>query len=393
MQLSKRVDPKIVDAAWHFVCTRLFFPATDLIYDHVTDDPSYFPTREEAMASFPNPCGYGTGMEDSMINAGSMLLACVNRYRRERCEEALQMAHRLVNGVYKCWSSARSHGFLPRSVTPSDGVSHYVDSSRDQYTLCVYGLHVYLKSGMATPFERERICRILVSFAERAEQNVTPENNYDMLREDGLPTVCTVMWGETLGNHEFLRLPMIYLAAWSVSCDARWMERYLEICDEAIARSLPMAGRYWHLYTLQQMQMSARLCYDLDPDEKRRMRYRNVMHAVADYAIGQVEAVRGKLMARDDYNAPFLSFHQTALAPRPRAVAGGCPNFSPVREEADSFFILQDAFDLQNVIALCPDRVQTEASVELFCEAVKRIDFERHVTSAPVQLLEAYYGG
>ena len=246
--------------------------------------------------------------------------------------------------------------------------------------------------GLASTEEREQIGRMLVSFAERAEQNVTPENGYDMLREDGLSTVCNVMWGNTLGNHEWLRLPMIYLAAWYVSCDVRWMEHYLRICDEAIKRSLPMTGRYWHLYTLQQMQMSARLCCDLDEDEARRARYRRILCEVADYAMASVGSVREKLHSRSDYNAPFHSFRKTPLMPRPRPVAGGCPNFSPVRAEADSFFILQDALDIQNVISLCSDREPSADSVELFCEAVQKIDFDTHVTSAPVQLLEAYYG-
>ena len=388
----KHISAQVAHTAWDFVTKRLFYEPTGLIYDHVWEDLSYFPTPEEAKSSFPNPCGYGTGMEDSMINAGSMLLAALGRYRLEDNLEAAEMAHKLVQGILHCQSTARSHGFLPRSVAPSDGVSHYIDSSRDQYTLCVFGVCAYLRTKLPTEEERERLGRMLVAFAERAERNVTPENGFDMLREDGLPTVCTVMWGETLGNHEYLRLPMIDLAAWWVSGDAHWLDRYQRICDEAIERSLPMTGRYWHLYTLQQMQMSAWLCFALDPSESRRARYREILCAVADYAIASVPAVREKLLQRNDYNFPFCSFHETELAPRPRAVAGDCPNFSPVRAEADSFFILQDALDIQNVIALCPDRTPTTESLTLLCEAVDRIDFSKHVTSAPVQLLEAYYG-
>ncbi|MBQ9759801.1 MAG: hypothetical protein IJW16_00470 [Clostridia bacterium] len=382
-----------IDAMWVFVRDRLFFEGTGLIYDHVLDALDYFPTAEEVCSVYPNPCGYGTGMEDSMINGGSMLLACIGRYQTEGDAEALDMAHRLVRGILDCQATARSHGFLPRSVIPTDGKSHYIDSSRDQYTLCVFGAYRFLASGLATEEERRRIASMLVSFAERAEQNVTPENGFDLLREDGMPTLCTVMWGDGLGNHEFLRLPMIYLAAWYASDDAHWLKLYRTYREEAIERSLPMTGRYWHLYTLQQMQMSVRLCYDLDPDEGMRERYGEILCAVADHIEHLIPQTRRQLHEREDYNAHFRSIHETEMAERGGHVAGGYPNLAPVRAEANSFFVLQDAVDTLNVLNLCPDRVPSEDAIRLYCEATEKIDLALHVTSVPVQILEGYYGG
>ena len=392
MESFVQMQAPSIESAWRFVWDRLFYEKTNLIYDHVLDDLSYFPTRAEAESAFPNPCGYGTGMEDSMINCSSMLLACIGRLKREKHDGAEALAHRLVKGILDCQATAKSHGFLPRSVIPTDGVSHYIDSSRDQYTLCVYAMHVYLSTELATDEERKRIATMLVSFAERAERNVTPENGYDLLREDGLPTLCTVMWGEKLGNHEVMRLPMLYLAAWEVSGDGHWLTLYRDIRDEAIERSLPMTGRYWHLYTLQQMQMSVRLCYDLDPDAFARKRCGEVLCAVADYILALIPQTRAKLQARDDYNAPFLSFHEVPLAPRKGTVAGGYPNLAPVRDEYDSFFILQDAINTVNAVNLCPDRALTADATRLFAEALEKIDFKTHQTSVPVQVLEAFYG-
>lgn len=391
MDFDTCLNAERIEAAWRFVCDRLFFEKTNLIYDHVLDDLSYFPTSADAEASYPNPCGYGTGMEDSMINGASMLLACIGRWKLERNTEARELAHRLVKGILDCQATAKSYGFLPRSVTPLDGKSHYIDSSRDQYTLCVYAMHVYLSSGLVTDEERQRIADMLVSFATRAERNVTPENGYDLLREDGLPTLCTVMWGEGIDNHEVMRLPMLYLAAWEVSGDSHWLTLYRSIRDEGIARSLPMKGRYWHLYTLQQMQMSVRLCYDLDPDALAHKRCEEILSAVADYVEELIPKTRTSLHARADYNAPFLSFREVPLAERRIAVAGGCPNLSPVRDEADSFFVLQDAADTLNAVNLCPERTPSADTYRLFEEGVDKINFTTHVTSAPVQMLEAYY--
>ena len=388
--MKERLQTKI-DAAWEYVRTRLFYDETELIYDHVIDDLDYFPTREDADASFPNPCGYGTGMEDSMINGASMLLACIGRYRREGRAEDEALAHRLVSGILRCFSAARSQGFLPRSVTPCDGVSHYIDSSRDQYTLCVYGMHVYWNSGLSNEDERLRIADMLTAFARRADKNVTPENGYDLLREDGMPSLCNVMWGDSLGNHETLRLPMIYLAAWEVSGERHWYSQYLRYRDEAIRRALPMAGRYWHLYTLQQMQMSARLCYDLEENDEKKKDYLNVMREVAYFIEERIPQTHAALEARDDYNAPFLSYKKTPLEKRRVSVAGDCPNYSPVRAEADSFFVLQDAIDTLTVLRLCPGWKENEAATELYLAAIDKIDFQTHVTSVPVQMLEAYY--
>lgn len=391
MAKKTKMPRQKINALWRFVRERLFYEKTDLIYDHVTDDLSYFPTAGEAASGFPNPCGYGTGMEDSMINGASMLLACIGRYQTEQDEQAREFAHRLVKGILNCQSKARSIGFLPRSLCPSDGESHYVDSSRDQYTLCIYAMYRYVHSELATEEEREAIANMLISFAVRAEQNVTAENGYDLLREDGLPSVCSVMWGDSLGNHEYLRLPMIYLAAWSVSKDAHWLELYRNIRAEAVLRSLPMTGRYWHLYTLQQMQMSARLCYDVDPDEGWRERYGKILLAVADYVTDHVGETMDALHSRDDYNAPFRSFHELPLEPRRGAAPDGGPNLSPVRAEYHAFFILQDAVDTLNVVNLCPDFEATEDVIALYLQAIEKIDISMHVTSVPVQALEAYY--
>ena len=83
-----------------------------------------------------------------------------------------------------------------------------------------------------------------------------------MLQEDGSPSLVTKLWGESLGNHEVMRLPMIYMFAYEISGDSHWLGKYEGIIDEALDRSLPMA-RYWHLYALQQMQVSTLLCYEL----------------------------------------------------------------------------------------------------------------------------------
>ena len=66
-------------AAWKGIREQLFDPRTNLFYDYTTSHDRaqkfrYLPAPEEVAADFPNPCGWGTGMEDCMLNAGSALL-------------------------------------------------------------------------------------------------------------------------------------------------------------------------------------------------------------------------------------------------------------------------------------------------------------------------------
>ena len=57
---------------WHTAFKRFYCPETKLFYEYVTDDMSKayddLPTVYEICASYPNPCGWGTGMEDSVMN-------------------------------------------------------------------------------------------------------------------------------------------------------------------------------------------------------------------------------------------------------------------------------------------------------------------------------------
>ena len=70
------------------------------------------PTVDEISAEFPDPCGYSTGMEDGMINGGTMLDACLIKYELEDDADAADLARKLVKGMLNCASSAKSEGFL-----------------------------------------------------------------------------------------------------------------------------------------------------------------------------------------------------------------------------------------------------------------------------------------
>lgn len=369
----------------------LFSHQTNLIYDRIVrgreDD---FPTAREIAEGFPNPCGYATGMEDAMLSGGTMLDTCLLLCEREGDTRAAVLARELVRGMLDCAHAAGSEGFLPRAVAPEDGKSHYPDSSRDQYTLFAFGMHRYMRSGLCTDAERAEIAAAAEAIARRCERNVTPQTGYDMLTEDGRPTLVTVMWGDTLGNHEFMRLPMLYLLAYEAGGDPHWLEMYRSLREEACARSLPM-GEYWALYTLQQMQASLLVCLEADPDAIWRERWLAIMHTVADHVESLVGDIRRKTAGYGDCNLPLPAFRDLPMREEPRFARLGYPNARhPILPDADAYFALQDGAQAAIVAGLVPGRRPQAAVVALLRDAYSRIDLDRYERNLPVYFLNAF---
>lgn len=377
-----------IEKSLRYVKENLFCPRTNLIHDHKFGDWRKLPKPEEIAALCPNPGGYGTGMEDCMINTGSLMDAMITRVKETRSEEDLAFLHALTDGLCRN-AEAGKDGFLPRGRSPWDGESHYPDSSRDQYTLFLYALHLYLNSGFATTEEHRRIHDAVIHIAERAIRNVNAETGYDLLREDGRKTISTQMWGNALCNHEVSRLPMIYLCAWHVSGDERYLSHYRALREEMYSRLLPMTD-YWHVYCVHQMQISLQVLTDLDPDPGWKDKFQAVMLAAAQYCITCIPRVRKKLEDTSPYRDEFLSFRNAALIPWARQIDQELPAFHPNRPGLDLYFDLWDAAHILfcNALAGSPD---TNAAFAFTNEVLCGIDFEHHVTGAPTQFLQAYY--
>lgn len=289
---------------WQYVTEKLIHPATDTIFDHPTMPDDAYPSAEDARCSVPNPNGYATGTEDGMLYAGTMVDACLEF--TEAPEMTDPVLHQLIRGMIRCALAAYTPGFIPRNILPCDGKSHYLDSSRDQYTMYISGAVRYLCSAFCTGEERRQLTAVLTAVAERTLRNVTPENDYDLLRDDNTPALHGRMWDVAkLGNHEALRLPMIELAGFYASRDDRFLERYHAHREEAYARSMEFpetANGYWHLYALQQMMASVRTLRMLETDEAWRKKYRLLEEETARYmlrAASGLEAAFEKLKQED----------------------------------------------------------------------------------------------
>jgi hypothetical protein len=277
------------DKIWKHMLENLFSKKTHLFYDFTVkgmegEFEKYLPDVKLVQAQIPNPCGWDTGMEDGMIIGGIMLDSAVENYRLTGNKEMLDTAREIFSGIKACASISSSEGFLARNISPIDLKSYYIDSSRDQYTHWIYSSVNYINSGMASDEDTAFIKKTLIAFARRALKNVTEENGYNLLREDGGRGIVTAMWGN-IDAHEWMRLPMFYLAAWQIGGDASFKEAYYNTRDEALLRSEEVnLPKYLKLFALHQMQLSLRLVYDLDPDEEFKGRYLSLMEKVSDYA-------------------------------------------------------------------------------------------------------------
>lgn len=391
--MTKSMESKIL-VALDYIKNRVFNPDTRLVYDHChAKNMSHFPTPEEVEAVFPNPDGYSVGMEDGMINGGTMVDGVLLKYELFGDEKDLCFARELVTGMLDCAACAKSEGFVPRSVSAVDGKSHYPDSSIDQYTMFVFGLMRFIETGKATDYEKERIKNAIVSVAKRAEKNPAPENDFDLLREDGGKTLAGKIWGKNRGNHEVLRLPMIFAAAYKLSGDRHWWEKYEEFIDEGIERSLPMTD-YWHLYTLQQMQASIYVCKVCDENEERVKKLSDICDTVANYAVSKCGYVLSQIRSLSNFNAPYKPFRECEkdLISRKRFADVGFPEaFHPAREDAHEFFTLQDAANIAVVVGFSKNVKANDAVMEVFLEGFDKIDFEKHERCVPVHFIDGYY--
>jgi len=230
-----------------------FHPETCLFYDCVGDGGPeerfrLLPRREEIAALDPEPCGRGTGMEDCPLHAGCMLdLVC----RRGDAE----FARRILSGLYRLVTLHGTPGFVARGLSPFAESLCYPNSSRDQFTLAVFGAWRAARL-MPEQADRERAADILGMISDYCLRNVTPENGWNLMRRDGGKAMVSAM-GSSCAPHEALRLPMIHAVAGVARNEPERIAAAAALLQETVARTLRMdLSRDWWDIELVQLQLS-----------------------------------------------------------------------------------------------------------------------------------------
>lgn len=274
-----------MDQAWQVAWSRLFHKDVETFMDYLSSyeagkEQSHLPTAEEVGRQYPNPCGYGTGMEDGMILGGAMLSLLCDRFAVTGEESLREKAAQVYAGMRRGATVHGVSGFVARNVCPEDKKGVYINSSRDQYTHFVHGLWKYYHSPLATEAIKVDIRTILAAVADRMIAFVTPENDYDFCRADGqrCPLGICRMWN--VQAHEAARLPMIYAAAWDTTGDERYRLEWRKYVADAVAQSAaPVESK--PAYALLQMQSSLELLYLVEPDKELKSKIAATMSHVS----------------------------------------------------------------------------------------------------------------
>lgn len=388
---------QLIKNALEFVYSRFFSEKTELIYDY-TADPSvhaseYLPTPEQIRQQIPNPCGWGTGMEDSTLNGGSLLDGYIALWNATGCEQIRQPALRIFNGLLRCAKIPESPGFVARSISPTDEKTHYFGSSRDQYTHWVYSAIRLYDTSFCPSDIKEQIKTVLTQIAEKCQREVIPENNYNLLRSDGRWERVAQMWGDDIGPHECLRLPMFYLAAYHVTQNPKWNRLYLRYRDEAIKKTVAFKPETSYCYVSLQVQYSLKLVYDLDSEVREQLL--PIMKSLADHneklAIEKSKRFSSPEM-RETLYYPLYPWDQ--VAPLDLGDFGGYPLLNPAQSENPdniAYYPVREVGECASVVALCPTREFSPDLIPAIKSMLQAIDFDRYCSVyAPLLLSCAY---
>lgn len=404
----REVLAESMDNAWNNVWQRLFCDKTNLFYDFVSSYNNehrfdHLPTDDEIAAQIPNPCGWGTGMEDSMLNAGPMLDTLVMRYEQTGEIHLKELADKVFQGMRLCATAHGKKGFIARSISIHDRKSCYFNSSRDQYTLFVYGLWRFFHSSLSSSSQREEIKTLLVEVAEYFEKNIIPQNNYNALRLDGQPGLVCQMDG-AIGIHEIMRIPMFYAAAWDVSGDKHWYGLYRKYAVPGIEKNLTFNDKIhcWYI-GLYQMQISMLLLSSIEQDNQLRNKYIQVIEIAAEVAKVQIKKHKEYLqIVNVDFSAlptpwregKFTIRNNSLIKPQKNSLFEGYVYFMPeIDEQFNHILEILRALGQLGFVLFSAKSKQSEIDTykEWFIKTAINIDYDRHASYAPINILHAYW--
>lgn len=277
------------DAGIHYYMEHNYSPVTQLVYTCPPEQVHSSADCVDGMFVWYKgiPDGYGKGMSDGPLINGTLLAGLADRWAVEHRRSLRRDADMIARGTLNLASRHGYKGFVARGICVDDGRSICANSSIDQFTHWVHGLWRYAASGMGRKAYVEEYKTLLVEVAEFIESMMTPENEYNFGQADGtVPDsrgIC-YMYGDRLWPHEAPRLPMIYIAAYMMTGDEHWRERYEEVIDVCLSRTLgirdmtdrQIAGRM-PCYSLYQAQCALELILAYEQNTARTPLIREAM--------------------------------------------------------------------------------------------------------------------
>lgn len=393
----------IVEDAYSSFKKGYYSEITNQFYDYRTSDDINqtlrdLPSLEEVKRQWPNFVGWGTGMEDNNITESYMLISAMEEYRLNHNKEYLDDIHNFAKGLLLNAEVSSQTGFLVRNVHPEDCKTHYINSSRDQYTYWIYAMSRYLDSEFSNEDEKKRIRKALVNFAIKAEKDVIPENDYCLTKEDGTPAVASTMLRDTLPA-EALRLCMIYIAAYYASGNNKWLDLYRKYRKETLSLSetIDVSVFTGQIIAPMQMMVSMRYIFELEEDESYKKRYLALMKKVSN---GIMEHVNNAYHKIDSFNEYNKSIHY--LKPFRE---NECVNVGRLWEygyDLYAYFVVNSTYHGHEVAprviaeglmiqALCPERDTPKEQLDIFLYTLKTIKLNDAAFYYPSYYIACYW--
>jgi hypothetical protein len=280
----------------NYLWCKLFSDRDSLFYDYPSgnDDNRAFawlPMKAEIEHQFPNPCGWGTGMEDCMLHAGAALDAFSHLEIAGFPVEA-DCFSKIIRGIERCTFEHGNPGFLVRGLSPLPDAKWYYNTSRDQLTLAVRGLDVFLHKFPDHP-AAEIARRILSAIGLYTRKVVRPEHNYDFGRWDGGAAMVSRLWN--CDCHEMLRLPMIYTAAFHATGEQEFFDDAMAMLEYGIERTMQFDNldQWWNI-TASQLALSVMVLEDSHLFPEFADKFRIIREFTAGFA-------RQKLIEKMDF--------------------------------------------------------------------------------------------
>ncbi len=392
-----------MNEAWDFVQRKLFCEKTNLFYDYITSHEkekrfAHLPHSEEIEVNFPNSCGWSTGMEDCMLNAGAAMDALCCRYELNRNTETQNFAEKVLDGMFLCTHVHGVSGFVARGISPRDGKSCYINSSRDQFTLCVYAAWRFWNTFTSSP-KRETAAKILVDISRYCNSVITPKND-NLLRLDGAPALVSGMV-QSAESHEALRLAMFHAAAWQVTGESDFFDSFRRCCsDSAIQKTLTidMNGDWWDI-ALIQLQLSLSLLMHVSPDTRFATAMRKT--AILAEKVMCRELENGKSISEWSVlngqwrQMPMLIRSETLPISTGSAFFHGfvCLNPRFPTEYNRPNWVLRSLGNTLSCMLLCEDYSIAPELFEGFTQYVGKVDFSKLGSDASLKILQAFYLG
>lgn len=284
-----RTMTEACDKGIHYYMENNYSPVTQLVYTCPPEQVHSSADCVNGMFAWYKgiPDGYGNGMSDGPLINGTLLAGLADRWTLEHKRSLRRDADKIARGTLNLASRHGHKGFVARGLCVDDGRSICANSSIDQYTHWVHGLWRYATSGMGKKAYVEEYKTLLVEVAEFIESMMTPENDYNFGQADGtVPDsrgIC-YMYGDRMWPHGAARLPMVYIAAYMMTGDEHWREKYEEVIDVCLSRTLDLkemtdaqiAGRM-PCYSLYQAQCSLEVILAYEKDSARTPLIREAM--------------------------------------------------------------------------------------------------------------------